>query len=622
MTSYLNPTTRSGGTEHIVVAERGATVEVEEAPYDDTQYVRINGGWVAVDVPPPVPDTLAPSPPHGLSASGTIAAGGDAVDYELSWAAPTTNVDSSPLTDLAYYVVRWHYGTGGPWSSFVSNDTSTIIHGLALATDVEWEVLARDTSGNDSTWASDTITGLTDNVGPEKPSIPILTTRLGTITARWDGLDYLGDPPPVDFDRLEFYVSATSGGPWVFVDSVTGAGAVYVVNAPVGDMRYVTAIAFDTSGNYSVRSDEASIEVQGVTGPDIEANSVTTNHLEAGSVTTVILDAEAVTADKLDVDALNGKTITGSLVQTDAAASTGVKLTTSGLFGWNGSAVNTFALDAGTGVLTALGATIAGLFKTADSGARVEISSVAARGGIHAIDFIPSTLHSSMDPASIESIAAGGFGAQTSQVKMRGGRKTDGSGFEAQVVAGPSGAAIRGFNTTTGADTFFEADYNGDARIVAGGTNPLIVDNLVGIDAAAMRTVFLDGDGSTVTTTSTTHTSMGTSAASGTFVAPASGIVEVTVASQLKSSVAGQSCIVGFEIRTGATVGSGTGVQAFDDAKAVTSANTESIRTERTYQISGLVPGDTYNIRTRYRSTSGSSTASAAWNSLIIRPSF
>lgn len=53
MTNYINPSTRNGGVEQIVVPERTPAVEVEEAPFDDVQYVRMNGQWVPITFPEP-----------------------------------------------------------------------------------------------------------------------------------------------------------------------------------------------------------------------------------------------------------------------------------------------------------------------------------------------------------------------------------------------------------------------------------------------------------------------------------------------------------------------------------------------------------------------------------------
>ena len=284
MTSYLNPSTRSGGVEQIVVPERQTVVPVDDAPFDDEQYVRVNGEWVPYQAPPIIPDTLSPKPPTNLGAAGTMAANGTRVDYELEWDAPTQNTDNSPLDDFAYYVVRWRYASGGVYQMFTTKETTFLLPSLRPATDVEWSVLARDYSGNDSTWADYVITGLADSTAPNQPSLPQLATRLGSVILAWDGLDFSAGAPPSDFDHLEGYMSATTGGPWEPIGRLGGAGFLAVAGIPVGETRFFTFIAFDTSGNASTRSGESSIEVLGVEGPDLEANSVTANALAAGAV--------------------------------------------------------------------------------------------------------------------------------------------------------------------------------------------------------------------------------------------------------------------------------------------------------------------------------------------------
>lgn len=299
MTNYVNPSTRIGGTEQIVVPERQTTVPVDDAPFDDEQYVRVNGEWVPYNAPPIIPDTLAPKPPTGLGATGTMAANGTRVDYSLEWDAPTQNTDNSPLTDFAYYVVRWRYVTGGVYQMFTTKETTFLLPSLVPGIDVEWSVLARDYSGNDSTWADDTIPGLDDTTPPNQPSLPQLVSRLGSIMIAWDGFLAGATLPPADFEFLEAYMSATTGGPWEPIGRLGGAGFLAVAGIPVGETRFFTFIAVDTSGNASIRSGESSIEVLGVEGPDLMAGSVTTNALAAGAVEASNLSAVLALVTKI-----------------------------------------------------------------------------------------------------------------------------------------------------------------------------------------------------------------------------------------------------------------------------------------------------------------------------------
>ena len=154
MTNYINPRTRIGGVEQIVVPKRQPAMSDDaDAPVDGTQYVRLDGEWVPINFPAVVKDTLAPSPPTGLSSIRTVTSDPAWVDYQLSWVAPTTNVNSSPLTDFSYYVVRWRYQSSSSWATLISIDPGTFLPGLVQHTGIAWQVLARDISGNDSTWS-------------------------------------------------------------------------------------------------------------------------------------------------------------------------------------------------------------------------------------------------------------------------------------------------------------------------------------------------------------------------------------------------------------------------------------------------------------------------------------
>jgi len=71
----------------------------------------------------------------------------------LSWAAPTTNVDGTPLTDLAGYKV--YYGTtpGVYTSIVVGNVTSHQVVGLTKGQNYYFTVTSYDTVGYESDFA-------------------------------------------------------------------------------------------------------------------------------------------------------------------------------------------------------------------------------------------------------------------------------------------------------------------------------------------------------------------------------------------------------------------------------------------------------------------------------------
>lgn len=153
------------------------------------------------------------------------------------------------------------------------------------------------------------------------------------------------------------------------------------------------------------------------------------------------------------------------------------------------------------------------------------------------------------------------------------------------------------------------------------GLDVLVIGTLVTNDSAAMRLIQFAGDGTQFTTSSTTGASMGTAGAQGTFVAPPSGTVEVTVGGQIASDTAGQAAVMTFEVKTGTTIGSGTVHQALNINKGILNANTQNIRTSMTFPVTGLTPGADYNTRTILMTTNSAAVARAAWTFLSIRPS-
>jgi hypothetical protein len=72
----------------------------------------------------------------------------------LTWAAPTTNTDGSPLTDLAGYKV--HYGTTlGVYTAIVVGDIQTYrIDGLTKGQTYYFTVTAYDTKGIESDYST------------------------------------------------------------------------------------------------------------------------------------------------------------------------------------------------------------------------------------------------------------------------------------------------------------------------------------------------------------------------------------------------------------------------------------------------------------------------------------
>ena len=93
-----------------------------------------------------------------------------------------------------------------------------------------------------------------------------------------------------------------------------------------------------------------------------------------------------------------------------------------------------------------------------------------------------------------------------------------------------------------------------------------------------------------------------------TFTAPASGVVEISWGGELINSAAASGTVLGYELRTGGTIGSGTVVVGPSDDRTVRMAGTARFQMANYDTVTGLTPGSTYNIRLMYRATGGTGT--------------
>ncbi len=123
------------------------------------------------------------------------------------------------------------------------------------------------------------------------------------------------------------------------------------------------------------------------------------------------------------------------------------------------------------------------------------------------------------------------------------------------------------------------------------------------------------------TTTSSTYTATltGGTACGLTFVAPRSGKVLVTTTADIRNSTTGRS-YCSWIIKTGATIGSGTTFLDGGDNAAASVVGTSGVMSEKTYEVTGLTPGSTYNVRQQFRNNAGGQTGTFERKSLVVQP--
>lgn len=242
---------------------------------------------------PPVTDTTTPSAPTPpitvttatyLEQSGVVSGQATA-----SWAAVTTNTDASTITDLDHYDVQFQSSVplgqlaANQWSANMpvpAGTTTTYFGPLRPGSSVTVRVRAVDNSGHASAWTqSSATTVVSDTTPPPQPSTPTVVPFFRGIRVTWNGLDASAGAMPGDFERLEIHMSTTSGftpSSATLVDQLKTRGGT----SPLSDLTYGTTyfvklIAYDTTGNASTPSAQASATPSQLSDPDLPNNLVT-----------------------------------------------------------------------------------------------------------------------------------------------------------------------------------------------------------------------------------------------------------------------------------------------------------------------------------------------------------
>lgn len=237
-------------------------------------------------------DTIQPvPPPNPLSNTTAVYQAGRAkAAIAFSWDPVSVDADGNDVAVKDYEVWARADGaedaipvgrTGGALSLTVPAADAQTYYYLsvrALSASGEWGAFSDETEV--ATAAP------TDVLDP--PTAPTLTSRLGQLSAKWDGylVDSLGasNLPPSQFAYVYPAYSTSPAGPFTALStqvSVAG-GAVPIPNLVTGTTYYVVFYAVDVLGVASAPSPVSSLTIVGVTGPDVVANSLTANTAAVG----------------------------------------------------------------------------------------------------------------------------------------------------------------------------------------------------------------------------------------------------------------------------------------------------------------------------------------------------
>lgn len=192
-----------------------------------------------------------------------------------------------------------------------SPSTGQVIHAKVPLLDSGYQysfsVQAIRSSGYPSDW-SNTVSQTMGypTQAPPVPSAPVLSSKLSTVKAEWDGKDAANAEYPPEFREIQVEVSVNNST-WFHAGDIFSPGSSLIMSGKggtptwgVGDTVYVRFKARNSASVISAASAVSQIVVLGVEGPDIAANTITANHVATGTLT-----AEQIKAHSLSVDVLS-----------------------------------------------------------------------------------------------------------------------------------------------------------------------------------------------------------------------------------------------------------------------------------------------------------------------------
>lgn len=185
---------------------------------------------------------------------------------KLTWNAPTTNDDGTPVSGLSYEIWGERTDTGqvSPQRFAVVETTFATIMNLTPKSNWRFKVRTVNTAGTFAPFVT------TPNfqipfplVKLDPPTKPTLTDKFLIVNAQWNGLLSQGAntvTPPNHFHHVSSYVSATQTGTYTLMgNDITAAGSSYISGLEANKPIWVKFKAFDILGNASEFSQPASI---------------------------------------------------------------------------------------------------------------------------------------------------------------------------------------------------------------------------------------------------------------------------------------------------------------------------------------------------------------------------
>ena len=217
--------------------------------------------------PAPEKDHRTPKAVTGLvvATDAYISSRGTALGLAtLQWAQVSQATDDTAI-DISSYRVEYRKNlAGAPWVSGGVTDAQRLtlgVGGLECGRRYEFRVRAVPTySDKLGDWSNVAVALVASDVTPPSiPSKPVLTSKLGVVSVKWDGRNNVGGGMELDFDHCEVGISDSNGN-WKYVDSIANDGYCHVTGLEYRAYWFALR-SVDHSGNKSDWGVGASITV-------------------------------------------------------------------------------------------------------------------------------------------------------------------------------------------------------------------------------------------------------------------------------------------------------------------------------------------------------------------------
>lgn len=186
-----------------------------------------------------------------------------------------------------------------------------------------------------------------------------------------------------------------------------------------------------------------------------------------------------------------------------------------------------------------------------------------------------------------------------------------------KIFAGSNPQIFNAGQTVSGAEAHNGAETHGGTESHTGAAQ---FSNAVNQWVAAVDTTNSESSTSTSYLPGTTPTGV-------TFTCPPSGRVMITISSYFGQTTNANEAIVSFALRTGSTIGSGTvvlaatGTRALVCGMAVNSGAPARLQASRRIAVTGLTPGNPYNVRIEF-ATNPAGAVAIFTREIIVEPCF